>query len=305
MKKFIFNLPLVCAIAVLVCEAGAFGSEIKKMELAELSDSAEVIVLAEVVKVSKISTEADEVYIRIGAVLKGKPRTGTLKVVLSCRGEKGFDPALKVGDTGVFLLKDVKNQQARPAYNGSVAVFSKPNFIVSERKYEPMADSVMIKLETSKGDILLELDKKAAPVTVANFVTYVKEGFYDGTIFHRVIANFMVQGGGFTPDMAQKKTHEPIVNEAANGLKNDRGTVAMARTNNPDSATSQFFINHKDNTFLNYAGKDKPGYAVFGKVVEGMDVVDAIAAVKTARKGRYSDVPAEQVMIKSAKVVSD
>ena len=168
-----------------------------------------------------------------------------------------------------------------------------------------MADSVKVKIETSKGDIVLELDKKAAPVTVANFLTYAKEGFYDGTIFHRVIANFMVQGGGFTADMVQKKTHEPIVNEAANGLKNDRGTIAMARTNNPDSATSQFFINHKDNIPLNYAGKSKPGYAVFGKVVDGMDVVDAIAAVKTTRKGRFSDVPAEPVMIKSVQVVSE
>jgi len=168
-----------------------------------------------------------------------------------------------------------------------------------------MVDSVMVKLETSKGDIVLELNKKAAPVTVANVLKYVNEGFYDGTIFHRVIANFMIQGGGFTADMVKKKPHPPIINEAKNGLKNDRGTVAMARTNNPDSATSQFFINHKDNTFLNYAGKSKPGYAVFGKVVEGMDVVDAIAAVKTTRKGRLSDVPAEPVMIKSAKVISD
>lgn len=305
MNKSWFNLLLACVLAALVCEVGAFGSEIKHIELAQLSDSAEVVVLAQVVKVTKISAEADETTIKIGAVLKGKLGTGKLKVVLTTRGVKGFDPALKVGDTGVFFLKDVKNKEAKLAYSGSVAVFSKPNFVVSKRSYDPMADSVMVKLETSKGDIVLELNKKAAPVTVANFLTYVNEGFYDGTIFHRVIANFMVQGGGFTPDMAQKKTHPPIVNEADNGLKNDRGTIAMARTNNPDSATSQFFINHKDSTFLNYAGKGKPGYAVFGKVVEGMDVVDAIAAVKTTRKGRFSDVPAEPVMIKSAKVVPD
>jgi cyclophilin family peptidyl-prolyl cis-trans isomerase len=184
-------------------------------------------------------------------------------------------------------------------------VFSKPNFLVSKRGYEPMSDFVKVKLETSKGDIILELDKKAAPVTVANFLTYTKEGYYDGTIFHRVMANFMIQGGGFTADMKKKKTHSPIKNEASNGLKNDRGTIAMARTNNPDSATGQFFINHKDNSSLNYAGKSKPGYAVFGKVVEGMDIVDAIAAVKTTRKGGYSDVPAEPVIIKSAQVVSD
>jgi len=305
MNKSWFNLLATCVLATLVCEVGAFGAQIKQIELAQLSDSAEVIVLAQVVKLAKISAEADEVTIKIGAVLKGKLRTGQLEVVLTTRGVKGFDPALKTGDTGVFLLKEVAKKKAKLAYNGSVAVFSKPNFVVSERSYEPMADSVMVKLETSKGDIVIELDKKAAPITVENFLRYVKEGFYDGTIFHRVIANFMVQGGGFTADMVQKKPHQPIVNEAKNGLKNDRGTVAMARTNNPDSATSQFFINHKDNIFLNYAGKSKPGYTVFGKVVEGMDVVDAIAAVKTTRKGRYSDVPAESVMIKSAKVISD
>jgi len=305
MNKSWFNLLLVSVFVVLMCEVRAFGSEIKQMELAQLSDSAGVVVLAQVVKVTKISAEADETTIKVGAVLKGKLGTGKLKIVLTTRGVKGFDPAMKVGDTGVFFLKKVKNKEAKLAYPGSVAVFSKPNFVVSERSYEPMADFVKVKLETSKGDIVLELNKKAAPVTVDNFLTYVKEGFYDGTIFHRVIANFMVQGGGFTTDMVQKKTHSPIVNEASNGLKNDRGTVAMARTNDPDSATSQFFINHKDSTFLNYAGKGKPGYAVFGKVVEGMDVVDAIAAVKKTRKGRFSDVPAEPVMIKSAKVISE
>jgi cyclophilin family peptidyl-prolyl cis-trans isomerase len=162
----------------------------------------------------------------------------------------------------------------------------------------------MIKLETTMGNIVIELNEKAAPVTVKNFLTYVEEGFYDGTIFHRVIPNFMIQGGGFTPDMVQKKTHPPIINEASNGLKNDRGTIAMARTNNPDSATSQFFINHKNNDFLNYAGPDKPGYAVFGKVIEGMETVDKIAAVKTTRKGPHADVPIEPIVIKSAKVVS-
>ena len=161
-----------------------------------------------------------------------------------------------------------------------------------------------VKLETSMGDIVIELNEEASPITVKNFLRYVEEGFYDGTIFHRVIPDFMIQGGGFTAEMVQKKPHPPIVNEASNGLKNDRGTIAMARTANPDSATSQFFINHKNNDFLNYAGQSKPGYTVFGKVVEGLDVVDAIAAVKTTRKGRYSDVPVEPVVIKSAKVVS-
>lgn len=161
-----------------------------------------------------------------------------------------------------------------------------------------------VKLDTTMGDIVIELDEKAAPVTVENFLRYTEEGFFDGTIFHRVIKGFVIQGGGLTPDMKQKKPHEPIVNEADNGLKNSRGTIAMARTQNPDSATCQFFINHKDNPDLNYKGPDSPGYAVFGKVVEGMDVVDKIASVKTTRKGRHRDVPAETVLIKSAKVVS-
>jgi cyclophilin family peptidyl-prolyl cis-trans isomerase len=162
-----------------------------------------------------------------------------------------------------------------------------------------------VKLETTMGDIVIELDEKAAPVTVRNFLTYVEEGFYDGTVFHRVIPNFMIQGGGFTADMAPKKTHPPIVNEAENGLKNDRGTIAMARTNNPDSATSQFFINQKNNDFLNYAGPDKPGYAVFGKVVEGVEVVDKIAAVETTTRGEMRDVPIKPIAIKSAKVISE
>jgi cyclophilin family peptidyl-prolyl cis-trans isomerase len=162
----------------------------------------------------------------------------------------------------------------------------------------------MVKLETTMGDIVIELDEKAAPVTVKNFLTYVEESFFDGTIFHRVIPNFMIQGGGFTPDMVQKRTHPPIINEANNGLKNNRGTIAMARTNNPDSATSQFFINHKDNPNLNYVDARNPGYAVFGKVVKGMETVDKIAAVKTTQKGQHANAPAEPVVIKSAKVVS-
>jgi cyclophilin family peptidyl-prolyl cis-trans isomerase len=161
-----------------------------------------------------------------------------------------------------------------------------------------------VKLETTMGDIVIELDEKASPVTVKNFLAYVEESFYDGTIFHRVIPNFMIQGGGFTPDMVQKQTHPPIINESNNGLKNDRGTIAMARLPQPDSATSQFFINHRDNPGLNYV-PNKPGYAVFGKVVEGMDTVDKIAAVKTGQKGRFADVPVEPVVIKSVKVVSD
>ena len=168
--------------------------------------------------------------------------------------------------------------------------------IVKERK--------MVKLETTKGDIVIELDDKAAPASTINFLQYVQEGFYDGTIFHRVIPGFMIQGGGHTQDMQPKQTRQPIMNEAANGLKNVRGSVAMARTSNPNSATSQFFINLVDNNYLNYADPNNPGYAVFGKVVEGMDVVDSIAQVKTGQKGPQSDIPIEPVIIKSAKVVS-
>jgi cyclophilin family peptidyl-prolyl cis-trans isomerase len=163
----------------------------------------------------------------------------------------------------------------------------------------------MVKLETSMGDIVIELNEEAAPVTVKNFLQYAQRSFYDATIFHRVIPNFMIQGGGFTAEMVEKETYPPIVNEAGNGLKNERGTIAMARTSDPDSATSQFFINHNNNDSLNYVENLNPGYAVFGKVVEGMDVVDKIAAVKTTQKGPYSDVPVEPVVIKLAKVVSD
>ena len=161
-----------------------------------------------------------------------------------------------------------------------------------------------VKLDTTMGSIVIELNAKAAPVTVKNFLRYTEEGFFDRTIFHRVIKGFVIQGGGLTADMKQKKPHEPIVNEADNGLKNRRGTIARARTQNPDSATCQFFINHKDNPSLNYKGPDNPGYAVFGKVVEGMDVVDKIASVKTTRKGGRRDVPVETVLIKFARVVS-
>jgi cyclophilin family peptidyl-prolyl cis-trans isomerase len=155
----------------------------------------------------------------------------------------------------------------------------------------------VVVMETSKGIIEIELDAKNAPITTENFVTYVKEGYYDGLIFHRVIPNFMVQGGGFYPNGTQKATKAPIKLESRNGLKNMRGTIAMARTNVPDSATSQFFINTVDNSFLNYApGSD--GYAVFGKVISGMDVVDQIEKMKTANKSGMADWPVETVTIK-------
>ena len=160
----------------------------------------------------------------------------------------------------------------------------------------------MIRLSTNKGDIVIELNEDKAPLTVANFRQYVEEGFFEGTVFHRVIKDFMIQGGGFAADMQRKPTHDPIQNEAANGLSNDRGTIAMARTNDPHSATSQFFINHADNAFLNHVPQQNDGYAVFGKVVEGMDVVDEIAQVATTTQGGMQDVPAEPVTILSASV---
>jgi len=163
------------------------------------------------------------------------------------------------------------------------------------------AEPVLVVMKTSKGDVTLELDADKAPDTVRNFLRYVDEGFYDGTVFHRVIKNFMIQGGGFTPDMKQKKTHEPVKNEAKNGLKNLRGTLAMARTSDPHSATAQFFINHKDNDFLDYPGQDGWGYTVFGKVTGGMEVVDAIATVPTGSSGGFRDVPTETVTILSVK----
>ena len=163
---------------------------------------------------------------------------------------------------------------------------------------------VTVKMETSMGDITLELDAEKAPDTVANFVEYANSGFYDGTIFHRVIENFMIQGGGFDSDMKQKKTREPIKNEAANGLKNDTGTIAMARTNDPNSATAQFFINVKDNGFLNHTAPSGQGwgYAVFGKVTDGMDVVHAIEKVDTTIRSGMQDVPAETVVINKVTV---
>ena len=157
----------------------------------------------------------------------------------------------------------------------------------------------VIILETSKGVIEIELNEEKAPISTENFLTYVDAGFYDDTIFHRVIPDFMIQGGGMTADMKQKSTRAPIHNEADNGLKNDRGTVAMARTSDIHSATAQFFINHKDNDFLNHGGRDF-GYAVFGRVTDGMDVVDAIAAVPTGNKGGHGDVPNDDVVIEKA-----
>jgi peptidyl-prolyl cis-trans isomerase A (cyclophilin A) len=173
-----------------------------------------------------------------------------------------------------------QNSESKPAATGNVT-----------------KGAAKVRISTSKGDIVVELNVEKAPITCKNFLQYVQDKFYDGTIFHRVIKGFMIQGGGMTADMQQKAVRSPIVNEAKNGLKNDRGTIAMARTNAPDSATSQFFINHVNNDPLNY-GVQGAGYTVFGKVISGMDVVDAIASVRTGP----GDVPAETVLIKSIRV---
>lgn len=167
-------------------------------------------------------------------------------------------------------------------------------------------EALLVILHTNFGDIKLELNKEKAPITVENFVSYVKDGHYDGTVFHRVIDGFMVQGGGFDADMQQKSTKDPIKNEANNGLKNDVGTVAMARTQDPHSASAQFFINVKNNDFLNFSAETTQGwgYAVFGKVVDGMDVVEKIKTVKTGNKGFHQDVPLDPVIIETAELVS-
>ena len=166
-------------------------------------------------------------------------------------------------------------------------------------------DMPYVELETTMGNIVIELNQEKAPNTVANFLEYVKSGHYDGTIFHRVIDGFMIQGGGMDANMKEKSTNAPIQNEADNGLRNEVGTIAMARTSDPHSATAQFFINVKDNSFLNFSGKNPQGwgYAVFGKVIEGMDIVNKIKGVPTGKYGFHADVPTTPVVITHAKVI--
>ncbi|MFN4906540.1 MAG: peptidylprolyl isomerase [Planctomycetota bacterium] len=167
-----------------------------------------------------------------------------------------------------------------------------------------MSNTTSVVMKTSKGSITIELDAQAAPKTVENFLNYTRSGHYNGTIFHRVISNFMIQGGGFTSDMNQKRTNAPILNESSNGLSNKKYTIAMARTNVPDSATSQFFINVADNDFLDKANsRDRVGYCVFGKVTSGSDVVEAIKTVATTTKNGHGDVPVEAVTIESVEIV--
>lgn len=205
--------------------------------------------------------------------------------------------ALRLPRTAIFLLGLMM-----AALTLSTAQANSPS---TTQGTTSMSTNPQVLLKTNKGDITIELNAEKAPKTVENFLSYVKSGFYNGTIFHRVINNFMVQGGGFEVGMAQKDTLAPIENEANNGLKNDRYTLAMARTNDPHSATAQFFINVADNDFLNHTNPTPNGwgYAVFGKVVEGTDIVDAIKGVKTGSKGFHQDVPVEDVVIESATLV--
>ena len=165
----------------------------------------------------------------------------------------------------------------------------------------------VVELDTNMGAIVIELNEEKAPKTVENFINYVKSGHYDGTIFHRIIDGFMIQGGGMDAEMNEKATNAPVENEADNGLKNDAGTIAMARTQDPHSATSQFFVNVKDNDFLNHSGKNMQGwgYTVFGKVTSGMDVIEKMRGVPTGRFGMHADVPKEPVVIKSATIISE
>jgi peptidyl-prolyl cis-trans isomerase B (cyclophilin B) len=198
------------------------------------------------------------------------------------------------------LLQTVAICVAAMAICGSLASAGSP------QKTKAKENRPMVLMETSEGTIKIELWADKAPITVKNFLQYVDEKFYDGTIYHRVIPSFMIQGGGMSADMREKSNHAPIKNEATAELKNERGTLAMARTSVIDSATSQFFINLVDNSFLNHSSKTPQGfgYAVFGKVVEGMDVVDKIAAVKTGNKGMHQNVPTTPVLIKSVRRVN-
>jgi len=197
----------------------------------------------------------------------------------------------------VFLNSSKKESVTMSMQTSSDIKAQDPNVAVKNTN----ADTVHVKMETSLGVVKMELDRKNAPVTVENFLKYVSNNHYNKTIFHRVIGGFMVQGGGFDQNMQEKRTDKPIINEAHNGLKNERGTLAMARTNDPHSATSQFFINLVDNGFLNPSAGNH-GYAVFGKVTEGIDIVDKMAKVKTTQVGPHSDVPEKPIVIESVTI---
>lgn len=216
---------------------------------------------------------------------------------------------ISAGILGLFvsvILAFTLNSRNQPDTHASTIAIANPTQQTSSpATIETNKDTSMILMQTSLGPIHIELNHEKAPISAANFQSLVESGFYDGLIFHRVIDNFMIQGGGMTPDMEEKREGSPIQNEADNGLKNIRGSLAMARTSDPHSATAQFFINLNDNTFLDHTSKDMQGwgYAVFGQVTEGMEVVDQIRAVPTGNKGGHSDVPLEPILIKSATVV--
>ena len=194
----------------------------------------------------------------------------------------------------------------RPLFAATIVFLAiKSHYTALAKKTNTRKEQDMVIIRTTFGDIKLELDAEKAPKTVANFLNYAGEGYYDGTIFHRVIDNFMIQGGGFDIEMQQQACGDPVENEADNGLKNDFGTVAMARTTDPHSATAQFFINVKDNDFLNHSGKNMQGwgYTVFGKVIEGSEVLDKIRAVETASRNGHQDVPVDPIIIESVQIV--
>ncbi|MFO0838167.1 MAG: peptidylprolyl isomerase [Phycisphaerae bacterium] len=215
-------------------------------------------------------------------------------------------PSLRDAQTLRFRV-DAKLADGRTnSASVEVQVAADPNFGVDTSTGGSSTDTdpfPQVRLKTSKGNIVIELDRDKAPASVANFLRYTDDGFYDGTIFHRVIKNFVVQGGGFEPGLKQKEVRAPIVNEASNGLKNVRSSVAMARTNDPNSATAQFYINLKDNTDLDFR-QGFPGYAVFGRVIQGMDVVDTISNVETQNTGGFQDVPVQDVVLQTAERVA-
>ncbi len=202
--------------------------------------------------------------------------------------------------TLLFVGCDTDNTKSKKDTSESKSAGNSAKVVQKKKKHEKL--KVIARMQTTMGEIVLELNKEKAPITVANFVEYAKDGFYDGTIFHRVIRGFMIQGGGFTKDLAKKKTRGPIINEANNGLGNYRGTIAMARTSDPNSATSQFFINHRDNNMSLDRADGNPGYAVFGKVIAGMDVVDKIASLKTTSVNGMRNVPVEAVVIEKVTI---
>ena len=225
------------------------------------------------------------------------------KILLNCEfADANSNDLLRNTTSSFALLRQLKKTKAFIACLVGFLLAPAVGFASTN-----LGEKVMVEMVTSKGVIKLELDAEKAPTTVANFIAYVKSGHFEGTIFHRVIPGFVIQGGGLESGMREKKTGAPIQNEADNGLKNLTGTICMARTNDPHSATSQFFINLKDNSFLDHTGKTPQGwgYAVFGRVTEGMDVVEAIAAVKTGNAGYHQDVPLEDIVIEKVSLAGD